>query len=58
MNSKQVVTLAARRDQNKRQAEEAVQDTIQVQNEDVGIEEEPVPSETELSEQMAEAALR
>ena len=50
-------TLASRRDQMIRQAEVVVQHNNQVQNEDVGIEEEPVPSETKLSEQMAEAPL-
>lgn len=53
----EVRNLAARREQKKCQAEELVQGTNQVQNDDVGIEEEPVPSETELSEQMAEAPL-
>ena len=53
----EVKNLATRREQNKRQAEEAVQDTIQVQNEKVGIEEEIFPFESELIEKMAEAPL-
>lgn len=53
----EIKTLADKLDQKKRQAKEVVQDTNLVLNEDVGNEEEPVPSETELLEKMAEEPL-
>lgn len=60
MNKKkfaEVKSLVDKLDQKKCQAKEVVQDTDQVLNEDVGNEEEPDPSETELLEKMAEKPL-
>ena len=52
-----VKNLATRREQKKRQTEEVVQHTNQAVNNDVGKQEDPVPTESKLSEQMAEAPL-